>query len=376
MRFLVLICLFLVGCVPVATPPPAAVALPTVAAVAGLPTPTATATQLPFPTAKPILPPPTPTSLPTATPVIVPAISLLNPSAGLMAPVTEPLRVAGRVQMAIDHRLEVAVLALDGQLLAAAVAVPDEFNNWYVDLSLPTFLSGVTVVQASLYSADEVLLAQTTVPITLQPDTASERYLELYRPSGIPTAVGGYTLFFDGYAQSPTRGLLTITILHRDCREMAGRERYTLRGSGYWQAFMVMPAQTEGLTCAVVSFGEPGEDGRREIHLPLNPVPRTDPRATQVSLLSPTEGQLVRGGQQVVLVGTAYNAPNEQVEVTLLLEDGTLATAVTTPVNRDGYWEYTLRVPTGVAGLAQLTIALGTAERTLAEQAIFLQIQP
>ena len=357
------------GDVPEARP---TIALPTVAVVANLPTPTATATLLPFPTPRPLQPPPSPTPLPTVTPVIVPALSVTTPGVGATVPVTAVLRVGGRVQAASDHRLEVAVVSLDGQLLAAAVVVPDSLNNWQVELELPTFLSGVAVVQASLYGADEQLLVQESTPITLLPDTASDRYLQLYRPSGIPTAVEGYTLFFDGYAQSAVRGLLTITILHQDCRTMAGRESYTLRGSGYWQAFLVMPAQLEGFTCAIISFGEVGQDGRREVHLPLNPIARTDPRAVQVALHSPTDGQEVQGGQQIILYGTAYNAPNDLVAITLLLEDGTLATAVTTTADRSGYWEYPLRVPTGITGPAQLTVGIGA---NTAEQTIFLQLR-
>ncbi|MCB0037523.1 MAG: hypothetical protein KDE51_26005 [Anaerolineales bacterium] len=368
----------LAGC---AFVPSSATAVPTLQPTAALPTPLSvaaviTATQV-LDTAvvtATVAPTPTPPP-PTATPVIEANIDITGPQTDGSYQLGEPLRVSGRGAAYPGHFIEVIVLSLDQRIITAAPTQLNELNTWQVALDLPTNIAGSAIIKANLFSAEGELLDSDQVRAFLTVTTDDERYLVLERPFGQVTAVAGYNLFFDGLAENPTNYVIRIAIKNGpNCQEVVTEQSYTLRGSGYWQAFVLIPEAAAGPACAMTYFGEEGSENRREVQLPVNILPRTDPNAYAVFLSYPPSGSNARAGQRIELYGTAYNAPNNELQITLLLDDGTLAASDIVAVDRAGYWEHTLLLPVDVLGETQLTVAIGRDGDILAQQTIFLTL--
>lgn len=318
---------------------------------------------------------PTVTPSPTETPVIQPNINITGPQADGTYQLGQPLRVSGRGAAYLDHSIEVIVLSLDQRIIAAAPTQLNELNTWQVELDLPTNIAGSALIRANLFSEDGELLDSDQVRAFLTVTTNDERYLVLERPFGQVTAVAGYNLFFDGLAENPANYVIRIALKNGpNCQETVTEQSYTLRGSGYWQAFVLIPEAAAGSACAITYFGDEGSENRREVQLPVNILPRTDPNAYAVLLSYPPTGSNARAGQRIELYGTAYNAPNNELQITLLLDDGTLAASDIVAVDRAGYWEHTLLLPVDVLGETQLTVSIGRDGDILAQQTIFLTL--
>ncbi len=361
--------------------PSSATAVPTLQPTAALPTalPVAaviTATQV-VDTAvvTQTIPAPTVTPSPTETPVIEPNINITGPQNDGTYQLGRPLQVSGRGAAYVGHSIEVIVLSLDQRIITAAPTQLNELNTWQVALNLPTNIAGSAIIKANLFSADGELLDSDQVRAFLTVTTDDERYLVLERPFGQITAVAGYNLFFDGLAENPTNYVIRIAIKNGpNCQDIVTEQSYTLRGSGYWQAFVLIPEAAAGSGCAITYFGDEGSENRREVQLPINILPRTDPNAYAVLLSYPPTDSNARAGQRIELYGTAYNAPNNELQITLLLDDGTLAASDVVAVDRAGYWEHTLLLPVDVLGETQLTVAIGRDGNILAQQTIFLTL--
>lgn len=350
-------------------------ALPTLAAVAAEPAPTVTITTTTSITTTVTAPTHTPTIPPTTTPIINPSIDIGTPQINATYQVGQSLRVSGRGIAYPNHTIEVAVLSLDRQLLTAAVTTLNSLNNWQTDLTLPTHISGRATVTANLFSETGDLLASDEVPLYLTVSTAEERYLLLQRPFGPTTAVAGYNLFFDGVTEKPSNYLLKIDIRNGPhCQDIITTQSYPLRGSGYWQAYVIIPETAAGAACAIAYFGDKDAPERREVQMPLNILARNDPNAYAIFLAFPPSDSNAVGGKGIALYGTAYNAPNNELNLTLSLHDGTIAASNVVPVDKLGYWEYNLLLPAGVLGETKLTLSLGRNDEIYTEQTIFLNL--
>lgn len=352
---------------------PAAEQIPTRVPTVALPTetPPATATivatatallspTLEQPTATAVLPEPAATQQPTETTPATPAVELLAPGPQSTLLLGSEITVAGLAQLDRNRQtVIVELLASDGRSLAQATATVTEANSWQADLEIPPFVAGPAQLQVSVRDLDDAIVAFDLNPILLVPDTTlSDRYLALYRPvagSDI-TAVAGYYLFFDGYAQRPN-GLVTIAILTEDCQTIAARQSFTMSGSGYWQGFIVIPRNVSGPACAVAYTSTRGDESWREVQLPIDILPGDHPDAHGILISAPASGSQVRAGEAFTLYGVAYNAPDDALSLSVLLENGRIVTQQLIEVQPFGYWEIDLLIPVDVVGPAELTIS-------------------
>jgi hypothetical protein len=109
----------------------------------------------------------------------------------------------------------------------------------------------------------------------------------------------------------------------------------------------------------VAHFGTPGEDNWRETQVFLDVLPADDPTALDVHIGNPPPDSLLFPGEPLLLYGTAYNAPDQIVTVSILLENGRLLTEGVAQVNDFGYWELELYIPEEIEGLAQIEAIVG-----------------
>ena len=378
----------LTACTAVSQPTPPALPLPTLLPTAASHTDpltnTTTLTQTATLTATVPL---STTSTATPVPTAVPSPTPVTPALNLSAPTPNENLATGTVGVAsgsvtaeADWRLELALLALDGRLLTA-VPVPITQTgptNWQTDIALPSQVTGQATLQANLFGADGVLLAQTSTPVFLLPDPNDQRVLLLQRPVADQTALPGYYLYFDGQSKAPAENLIRLALLDEACQTVLREDSFRVSGSGYWQGFLPIPGSAPpGRACARAAFGPPNSDNRRETLLPITLLAPDTAEANRLILLATLpENGAVRGGDELALYGLAYNAPDDLVYITLTLADGTVLLADAIETNEYGYWELPLRIPVGVEGQAQLVLFTATAVQTLAEEAFILNIQP
>lgn len=285
------------------------------------------------------------------------------------------LDISGRLQIGRGQTAEAVLVAPDGTLLGAIPVKGNEFSTFSAEIPTASWFSGMGTATVTVFDVDGTPLRQDSQQVQIKPDTSQERYLTLYRPSEGETAgVSGYYLFFDGYAERPAGFRVAITLLGEDCATQIARQTYAMRGSGYWQGFIVVPEEVSGMICALISFGEEGSSDRREIQIPIEVLPVDVREAPAVLIGNPPPGSEAAGGRSLNTYGTAYRAPSGQVDLTLLLGDGTIAATDTAVVNRYGYWEVDLLLPVNLNEEALLRVTIGPIDDPLAADEIFLQI--
>ncbi len=327
-------------------------------------------TPIPSPSASPVLPTVEPT------PVTGLGVNITTPSEGGPLLLGQEANIGGLVQLRSSDRLEVALVSASNHLISEAEVKLLEFNSWSATLAIPHSTSGFAQIQAYLYDESGNLLAADAQPVQLVVDRdATDRYLELYRPVTGESAVAGYNLFFDGRSQLPVNNLVTISILNESCQTEIARQGFRLRGSGYWQGFVVIPNNVSGPACAIVFFGAPGDDTRREAHVTFNILPIDDPDARAVKIGNPPSNSLLTPGKTLPIYGTAYLAPDDTVLVSVLLENGRILTEGVATVNNYGYWEMELFIPNDVIGLAQIEASIGqNGDDSFAQEKITVNI--
>ncbi len=327
-------------------------------------------TITPSPSALPIVP----TTEPT--PVTGLGVNITTPSESTELLLGQEAIIGGLVQLRPSDRLDVALVSSSNHLISEAKVEIMEFNSWSATLSIPHSTSGFAQIQAYLYDESGNLLSADAQAVQLVVDRdATDRYLELYRPVAGDQAVAGYNLFFDGISQLPVNNLVTISILNESCQNEIARQGFRLRGSGYWQGFVVVPRNVSGPACAIVYFGAPGDEARREAHVTFNILPVDDPDARAVHIGNPPPNSLLTPGRTLPLYGTAYLAPDDIVLVTILLENGRILTEGVTTVNNYGYWEMELFIPNDVIGLAQIEASIGqSGDDSFAQEKITVNI--
>ena len=345
------------------TPP-----VPTLAPTAAAPTQSPTSEASPaLPT--PLAPTATPTPEPSPTPVLAIAeptplsgsdVNITSPSAGVDLVQGSELNASGLVRLDPSHTFSVTLSSATGYVLAESAPEVEEFNTWQTTLTVPHSVSGPAELRASVFAPDGSLLAEDVLPVSLllDPD-ATDRYLDLFRPVVGDSATAGFNLFFDGRAQRPVNNVVTIMLWHDDCRNEVARQSFQLSGSGYWQGFLVIPTNIAGPACAVARFGQPGEESWREAQVTLNVAGLSEEPAPGVLVGNPPPGSELDPGRSVLLYGTAFNAPERTVTVSILLENGRVLTEGVTAADIFGYWELELFIPEDALGPAVIRAAVG-----------------
>jgi hypothetical protein len=360
--FLLIIFQVLVACQPVEE-------VPTRFPTAEVPTPIPASPTVP-PTRTPQ---PTPTPLPTATvvfatrtatPVILPdgpAVNITTPSINAELVMGTDITIGGLGQMLPSQTLSITLVSATGHLLAEAEAEMTEFNNWQVDLTIPQQVSGPAQIQAAILEEDGEQVAIDVHAVHLILDTnTTDKYMALFRPVTGEQAVSGFNLFFDGRAQDPTGNYITISLWDQNCRNQIAVQGFQLRSSSYWQGFLVVPRDITGPVCAVADFGERGTEDWREAQVLLEILAPTDENAKGVLIGNPPPNAVLTAGESILLYGTAYNAPDGQVLISVILENGRVITEIVTTADIFGYWETSLFIPPDAQGTAMINISIGT----------------
>ena len=264
------------------------------------------------------------------------------------------------MQIGAGQTLSLTLVSATGHTLDEVVADVNDVNSWQASLTAPSAVSGKAELRAAVVDPDGAIAAVDVLPVMLQVDPAgSDRYLILYRPFQGEEAVAGYNIFFDGVAQQPVNNLVTISLWSDGCQNQVAKQSFRLQGSGYWQGFVVAPANTSGLLCAVAHFGEPGDEEWRESQVQVKALAPDDDAAFNVVIGNPPPERALTPGNKLLLYGTAYNAPDREILISILLENGRLLTEGVAAVDIFGYWELELFIPADASGPAQIEASFG-----------------
>jgi hypothetical protein len=368
---LLLIALTLTACRQAETPLPTL--LPT-AAVPAVPTPIPpTPTSFLPPTrdlgeqAEPTAVPdnrPTNTPAPTHTPTpLIPTITFSSPGAGAEFVMGSDVLVSGLARREMDQRIILLLVTATNHILIETEGTGGDSNQWQASFRVPEAVSGPAELQAYLVTEANEIVARRSVSVWLALDTESgDRYLALARPVAGDTAVAGYTIFFDGYAQRPVNNTVTISLWHEECQTQAARQSFVLGGSGYWHGFLVVPRDLEGPVCAVASFGSPEETPEtwREAQLPMTILPAGNETAASVAIAIPAPGSQLTAGESYIARGTAANARETQIVISILLDNGRILVETTAVSDFWGFWETSFVLPPDAEGPAQIYAAIGS----------------
>ncbi len=343
-------------------------ALPTlVPTVAPVSQPAIAIPTTPLPTDTPAAPTITPT--PSATPVVLtpqptplagPGINITSPNADTEIMLGQEVVVSGLVQIGAGQQLSLTLVSATGHLLGQAQPEVSEFNSWQATMTAPHSVSGRAEFRAHLIGQDGALVASDVLPVTLRVDPESvDSYLILDRPQQGDQAVAGFNVFFDGLAERPVDSVVSISLWSDDCQSRVARQSFRLRGSGYWQGFVVVPINVRGPVCAVADFGQPGSDSWREAQVQIDVLADDDQQALGVLVGNPPPEKELTPGTSLLLYGTAYNAPGREVLISVLLENGRLLNEGVAAADIYGYWELELFIPVDASGPAQIEASVG-----------------
>ena len=353
----------------------------------GLPTPIPTAF---LPTSEPTMVPPSPSATGaaalvaptveptwTSTPVFATresaggaaAINITTPTENLTLLTGATIHVSGLGQVSADQSLVVQLLSVGGYLLAEELATVEN-NTFQVDVTIPITMTGMAQLQAQVRSIAGDILAIDTLSVMIGADAAANpRYLQLYHPTVNMKAVGGYYLFFDGYASQPT-GTVQIALYMDNCQTEAAATSFRVSSSSYWQGYLYIPTTLTGPACAIARFGAPGAENWREAQIPLELKKPNEEGAYAVYLFSPLPQSELVGGTNGTFWGMAYNAAENTVGISLLREDGVNLAQGSATVDAFGYWETSLNIPLTYSGNAQVVVAIGDPEEENIAQAV------
>jgi hypothetical protein len=273
--------------------------------------------------------------------------------------------------------LSVTLVSATGHRLADIEAEMSDFNSWQVEMPIPQQVSGPAQIQAAILEEDGQIVTLDVHAVRLVLDTSTtDKYMALFRPVTGERAVGGFNLFFDGRAQDPTGNYITISLWDQNCQNQIAVQGFQLRSSSYWQGFLIVPGNITGPVCAVADFGERGEEDWREAQVLLEILPPSDENAKGVLVGNPPPNAVLTAGESILLYGTAYNAPNREVVISVILENGRIITEIVTTADIFGYWETSLFVPADAEGSAMINISIGTpSENNYAQNQTLVTIE-
>lgn len=361
--------------------------LPTAIPLASLPTnPPPTATTLPATLDLVALtgtPPPTaepPTRPPTLTPTPVNAlVNITLPDDGAAIVMGSDVVVRGLVQLNESESVSVTLVSSTGHLLANVPATVGEVG-WEASLTVPQSVSGSAFLRATIHDANGNVVAQNQVSVNLVLDIErTDRYLMLSRPVSGETAVGGYSLFFDGQMLRPAGNTFTVSVWTDDCQNQVARQSFIVRSSQntfYWQGFVVIPRNVSGPACAVAYFGNPGDENWREAQVPITILPPEEAEAKGVRIASPAPEREVTAGEELFINGTALNVSEGDVRVSILMENGRIVSQNIATTDYWGYWETTVTLPIDVEGRAEITVSTGEDDSYAEAKTLITVIPP
>lgn len=351
--------------VPTSLPPPPVTARPSATPTESLPATRDISSPTPEPTQ------PLPTITPSPTVEVGPgSVGILSPGRGARLAVDTTVPVTGRGQpRSAEELLVISLVATDGRLLTEMTAPASEEELWEAALVIPPYVTGPAQLQAELRDSSGAVLSQSVIDVVLVLEsTASDRYLSVFRPAPGGTAVAGHYLFFEGWAQRPN-GVVTVGLLEPDCQTFAARQSFEMRGSGYWQGFLVVPRTYSGAGCAVVWTSDRGTESWREAFVPVSIVGEDDPTGRGVLISSPALDSSHDAGETLTIYGVVYNAVDDEVSVGVFLENGRVITQQIVDVQSWGYWEVDVVLPVDVSGPAVITVSTGNTGDAAAAQA-------
>lgn len=366
-----LILLLVVGCrqqpetEPTATLPPAEIETEETAVPTSTPLPptvTPTATPVP-PTATPL---PTETPLPptaTTTPVPDVALTVTVPAAETTLEIGSQVTVAGEA-MPGGEPLTVSLETAGITLVENTVSLGSDTTAWEVTLTVPENVSGRALLRVSQSGETAV-----EVPVLLQRPATSGTSISLTYPDVETMAVASQVLFFQGRVQQPINEEIAIAVLYEECQTVGARQTFEVGEGGQWWGYVVIPETVFGPACAVAYTGEFEAEEWRAAATPLTILEANDPAAQGVFVGNFPFQELVPG-EQVAVYGRAYNA--DEVEVSLQVAGQVVADGTAT-VDRFGYWETDLILPTTVTGSEGFFVATTTyGDETVTERGSFL----
>jgi len=360
-------------------------ALPTAIPTAALPVATNTMAASPLPptrdiasTPTPLPPTPTATLRPTRTPtpVVAPILSLTTPAGGETLFIGQSVEASGFVHGTPGMTVKVGLTSATGLSLATVDATIDT-NTWRATLEVPPFVSGSGELQVALLRSDGSVLARDSAPVFLGVDAEQpERFVAISRPATGDAVVAGHYLFFDGRLQAAGGGRVTIALLMDDCQNEVAAYTFSLRGSSYWQAYIIPPRDLSGPGCAVAYVGSPGEEGWRAAQIPVEVLAQNDPQAVGVMIANPAAGRRLTGGETITVNGVAYNAPGGEVHVAVMLANGRIIAESAVEAGASGFWELEVTLPVDVEGEASVTATVGDPGDPVAQATNVFTLSP
>lgn len=361
-------------------------ALPTQVPVAQLPQASPTSNLPPtfdistaVPVIETITPAPSSTPKPSRTPLpLSTSINISFPQANELLVLGQEVTVGGLVTKEEDQTIAVSLVTSNGRSVAQ---MPAELTSqgWGATFLLPPQVSGLAFLQVTLLDASDGIVAEHKIPVLLTlPEDVEGRYLQLFRPEIGHTAVGGYSLFFDGMISFPVNNFVTVSVWANDCQEQVARQGFQLGGSGrpfYWSGFVVVPQDLVGPACAVAHFGEPGTEDWREVQLPIEVLDKTAVDATGVVIARPRQDAELLAGEELFLFGTAYNVSTGPVTISIMMDNGRIVGQSSVQTDYWGYWEASILLPYDLLGLAEILVTAGEDE-TFSEAVTVINVLP
>jgi hypothetical protein len=177
-----------------------------------------------------------------STSVAGPGVNITSPNDGTQLLQGQVVTTGGFVQLGASDTLSVMLVTPTNHLISEAEVQLNDFSSWQANLNVPHHTSGTAELVAFVIDEEGTVLARDEKPVQLLVNReGNDRYLELFRPVTGEVAVAGYNLFFDGITELPADNLVTISIWNESCQVEVAKQSFRLRGSGYWQGFIVVP---------------------------------------------------------------------------------------------------------------------------------------
>lgn len=131
-----------------------------------------------------------------------------------------------------------------------------------------------------------------------------------------------------------------------ECQTVASTTSFDVGEGGQWWGYLVVPETVFGPGCAVAYIGGFAETDWRAAHVPITILEQDDPQARGVFIGNFANSELTPG-DSVTVYGSAFNAPDRQVHVSLQIGGEAVAQG-TASTDSFGYWEIKLALPAGI----------------------------
>ncbi len=270
------------------------------------------------------------------------ALRISNPAEGATLEAGSQVSVSGEAPEG-SSEVTVRLTAAGLTLSESRAALSAGGTAWQTSLAAPSNVVGPALIVVS--AGDE---ATATQSVTIERSGAtSDPTITLLHPGPDSTAVAGQVLFFTGRTQRPSGGSITISVRYEDCQTVAASQSFDVGEGGSWWGYILVPENVFGPACAVAYFGEFGAEGWGAAQTPLTILEADDPDARGLFVGNFPDSE-VPIGEPFAIYGSAFNAPNRQVQVRIDVAGSTVAQGTAT-IDRFGYWETELTLPEGTS---------------------------